>query len=83
MREQCLLEFDFADPYMVQKRNENQLALGELKKRITELDLIADDVQRQTELVIGLLAGKAVALTSIELLPSKTPKIPCQSRTFQ
>lgn len=65
MREQCLLEFDFADPYMVQKRNENQLALGELKKRITELDLIADDVQRQTELVIGLLAGKGFSRASI------------------
>lgn len=57
-----MLEFDFADPYMVQKRNENQLALGELKKRITELDSIADDVQRQTELVIGLLAGEKLSI---------------------
>ena len=34
MREHCLLEFDFHDPYLRQKRLENQMAITLLSDRL-------------------------------------------------
>lgn len=56
MREQCLNEFDFPDPYLQQKRTENENALRLLAKRLEALDLMSWE-ERQEALVIGLLAG--------------------------
>ncbi|XP_067145341.1 4'-phosphopantetheine phosphatase [Centruroides vittatus] len=56
MREQCLNEFDFPDPYLQQKRIENENALRLLAKRLEALDIMSWE-ERQEALVIGLLAG--------------------------
>lgn len=56
MREQCLLEFDFPDPYFQQKRVENEAALRLLQERLTQLDALGWR-ERQGALVEGLLAG--------------------------
>ena len=37
MREHCLSEFNFHDPYMKQKQMENDHALGLLQERLTFL----------------------------------------------
>lgn len=56
MREHCLNEFDFPDPYFQQKRLENEVALGRLRERLDQLDSL-DWRKRQEALVEGLLAG--------------------------
>jgi len=56
MREHCLSEFKFHDPYMKQKQVENMHALELLQDRLTALaDLPFDQLQEQ--LALGLLAG--------------------------
>lgn len=56
MREHCLLEFDFPDPYFQQKRLENEAALRLLPSRLSQLDAMGWR-ERQEALVTGLLAG--------------------------
>lgn len=56
MREHCLIEFDFPDPYFQQKRLENEAALGRLRERLDQLDSLGWR-ERQEALVEGLLAG--------------------------
>ncbi|XP_035206031.1 4'-phosphopantetheine phosphatase-like [Stegodyphus dumicola] len=56
MREHCLNEFDFPDPYLQQKRLENEQALKLLKGRIDTLNAM-NWSERQEALVVGLLAG--------------------------
>ncbi|KAG8193734.1 hypothetical protein JTE90_005032 [Oedothorax gibbosus] len=56
MREHCLNEFDFPDPYLQQKRLENELALKMLKSRMDDLNAM-DWEEKQIALVAGLLAG--------------------------
>ncbi|XP_050435430.1 4'-phosphopantetheine phosphatase isoform X2 [Adelges cooleyi] len=52
----CLKEFDFPDPYLTQKRTENEEALSCLQERLTELDTL-NVKNRQVELIMGVLAG--------------------------
>lgn len=56
MREHCLTEFDFPDPYLQQKRMENELALKLLKSRIDSINSLPWE-EKQSALVTGLLAG--------------------------
>lgn len=56
MREHCLLEFEFPDPYFQQKRLENEAALRLLPSRLSQLDAL-EWRERQEALVTGLLAG--------------------------
>lgn len=56
MREHCLLEFDFPDPYFQQKRLENEAALRLLPARLSHLDALSWR-ERQEALITGLLAG--------------------------
>lgn len=56
MREHCLLEFDFPDPYFQQKRLENEAALRLVAGRLSQLDALGWR-ERQEALVTGLLAG--------------------------
>ena len=56
MREHCLSEFNFHDPYMRQKQVENDHALGLLQERLSALkDLDFESLHEQ--LALGLLAG--------------------------
>ncbi|XP_043285272.1 4'-phosphopantetheine phosphatase [Venturia canescens] len=54
--EHCMKEFDFPDPYLQQKKQENEEALQHLKDRIIFLDSLqgADKIKA---LVMGVLAG--------------------------
>lgn len=56
MREHCLIEFDFPDPYLQQKKMENEYALKLLKDHLEMLDKLEYD-GRQEALVRGFLAG--------------------------
>ncbi|GFY65981.1 4'-phosphopantetheine phosphatase [Trichonephila inaurata madagascariensis] len=56
MREHCLTEFDFPDPYLQQKRLENELALKMLKSRLDSLNTLPWE-EKQIAVVEGLLAG--------------------------
>lgn len=56
MREHCMMEFDFPDPYLQQKHFENEEALKHLEQRLHTLDALAWR-ERQEALVVGLLAG--------------------------
>jgi len=56
MREHCLKEFDFHDPYLRQKQFENKTALAILPSRLQELQEM-DWQSRQVELALGFLAG--------------------------
>ncbi|XP_022246842.1 pantothenate kinase 4-like isoform X1 [Limulus polyphemus] len=56
MREHCLNEFNFPDPYLQQKRMENEQALKVLSQKLKELDEMTWE-KRQEALVVGLLAG--------------------------
>ena len=56
MREHCLCEFNFHDPYLKQKQMENDHALGLLEERLASLkDLKMEALHEQ--LARGLLAG--------------------------
>ena len=51
MREHCLSEFNFHDPYMKQKQDENKHALELLQDRLTALaDLPFDQLHEQLAL---------------------------------
>lgn len=54
--EHCMKEFDFPDPYLLQKQMENDKALSLLEKRLQHLDNL-DWFSRQEYLVTSLLAG--------------------------
>eukprot|EP00088_Acartia_fossae_P030687 TRINITY_DN3168_c0_g1_i2.p1 TRINITY_DN3168_c0_g1~~TRINITY_DN3168_c0_g1_i2.p1 ORF type:complete len:628 (-),score=114.81 TRINITY_DN3168_c0_g1_i2:357-2132(-) len=56
MREHCLKEFDFHDPYLRQKQLENKTALALLPDRLQELATMDWDL-KQVELALGFLAG--------------------------
>ncbi len=56
LREQCLIEFDFPDPYLRQKRMENEQALSLLPERMGELGKMEWE-ERQRQLAVGMLAG--------------------------
>ena len=56
MREHCLVEFNFHDPYMKQKQMENQEALALLQDRLTSLENLPFD-ELHEQLALGLLAG--------------------------
>ncbi len=50
------MEFDFHDPYMRQKRYENEQALSLLPARLAALAAL-DWGERQKQLAVGVLAG--------------------------
>ncbi|XP_012284879.1 pantothenate kinase 4 isoform X2 [Orussus abietinus] len=54
--EHCMKEFDFPDPYLHQKKLENDKALMYLQDRITALDRL-EGAEKIKELVLGVLAG--------------------------
>lgn len=56
MREHCLVEFNFHDPYLRQKQMENDHALGLLQDRLTSLQNLSFD-ELHDQLALGLLAG--------------------------
>ncbi len=56
LREHCLLEFDFHDPYMRQKQFENDQALSLLPARLSALSALPWE-ERQKQLAVGVLAG--------------------------
>ena len=56
MREHCLIEFNFHDPYMKQKQMENQEALALLQDRLASLENLPFD-ELHEQLALGVLAG--------------------------
>uniref|UniRef100_T1INC0 4'-phosphopantetheine phosphatase n=1 Tax=Strigamia maritima TaxID=126957 RepID=T1INC0_STRMM len=56
MREHCLNEFDFPDPYFQQKQFENESALRSLSARLAYLDSLPWG-EKQEALITGVLAG--------------------------
>ncbi|XP_043466840.1 4'-phosphopantetheine phosphatase [Leptopilina heterotoma] len=54
--EHCMKEFDFPDPYLHQKKKENDEALMFLKSRITTLDKLEDE-EKIKALILGVLGG--------------------------
>ncbi|XP_014245904.1 pantothenate kinase 4 isoform X2 [Cimex lectularius] len=52
----CMKEFDFPDPYLLVKQNENEAALAQLQDRLQHLDKLPLK-ELEHELVLGLLAG--------------------------
>lgn len=57
LNETLLRRYGFTDPWLRQKRLENASAVARLKQRLQELDALADEDTRWTELVRGVLAG--------------------------
>ncbi|XP_073826676.1 4'-phosphopantetheine phosphatase [Musca autumnalis] len=62
--------YGFPDPWLEQKKSENEVALGLFAERIHEIDSITDSRKRWIELVKGVLAGNmfdwgAAAVTNI------------------
>lgn len=56
MREHCLNEFDFPDPYLQQKQIENERALKLLPSRLCQLDRMPWE-EKQAAIITGVLAG--------------------------
>jgi len=54
--EHLLKEFDFPDPYLLQKTQENEAALSLLPARLEHLDQM-EEIIRHEELVKAILAG--------------------------
>ncbi|KAK9306575.1 hypothetical protein QLX08_002771 [Tetragonisca angustula] len=54
--EHCMKEFDFPDPYLHQKKKENEEALTYLKSRITTLDKL-EGAEKIKALILGVLSG--------------------------
>ncbi|KAK7602808.1 hypothetical protein V9T40_006782 [Parthenolecanium corni] len=54
--EHYLREFDFPDPFLLQRQQENEFALMSLKERLDELDAM-DTKERHKDLIISFLAG--------------------------
>jgi len=57
MREDLLNELGFPDPYINQKKRENEFFLGHLAERFDEIDKISDSQSRWEEVIKGVLAG--------------------------
>ena len=56
MREHCLSEFNFHDPYLKQKQVENEHALNLLHDRLSSLESLGFEALHE-QLALGLLAG--------------------------
>ena len=56
VREHCLTEFDFQDPYLKQKRFENDQAMALLPDLLNRLESLEWE-ERQRQLAVGFLAG--------------------------
>ena len=54
--EHCMKEFDFPDPFLHQKKKENEEALKHLKDRITVLDKLKG-AEKIKALILGVLSG--------------------------
>lgn len=54
--EHCMKEFDFPDPYLDQKKKENEEALSYLKARLDILDELEGE-EKLKALIMGVLAG--------------------------
>ncbi|KAG6801295.1 pantothenate kinase 4 [Apis mellifera caucasica] len=54
--EHCMKEFDFPDPYLFQKKKENEEALKYLKSRIITIDKL-EEVEKIKALILGVLSG--------------------------
>ncbi|XP_012149721.2 4'-phosphopantetheine phosphatase [Megachile rotundata] len=54
--EHCMKEFDFPDPYLHQKKQENEEALKHLKQRITLIDNLEGE-EKIKALILGVLSG--------------------------
>ncbi|CAB3381568.1 Hypothetical predicted protein [Cloeon dipterum] len=54
--EHLLKEFDFPDPYLMQKKQENEIAMALLPQRLQHLDKMSE-INRRTELIRAILAG--------------------------
>ncbi|XP_015524756.1 4'-phosphopantetheine phosphatase isoform X1 [Neodiprion virginianus] len=54
--EHCMKEFDFPDPYLHQKKNENEQALQHLQERITAIDQLEGSAKVEA-LIMGVLSG--------------------------
>ncbi|XP_014217722.1 pantothenate kinase 4 [Copidosoma floridanum] len=54
--EHCMKEFDFPDPYLHQKKRENEQAFKHLKSRLENIDNL-EGTAKLEELVRGVLAG--------------------------
>lgn len=54
--EHCMKEFDFPDPYLHQKKQENEEALTYLKDRIIVLDKL-EGPEKITALILGVISG--------------------------
>ncbi|GMR60763.1 hypothetical protein PMAYCL1PPCAC_30958 [Pristionchus mayeri] len=57
LREQIFQEHEFDDPFKLQKKMENDLAVRELPKVLAKLDAMSDVRERLAEATKGLLAG--------------------------
>lgn len=57
LNETMLRRYGFTDPWLRQKQQENAAAKARLKQRLQEIDDIANEDARWTELVRGVLAG--------------------------
>ncbi|XP_076656688.1 4'-phosphopantetheine phosphatase [Halictus rubicundus] len=54
--EHCMKEFDFPDPYLHQKKKENEEALKHLKERLAVLDKL-EGAEMTKALILGVLSG--------------------------
>ncbi|XP_076299782.1 4'-phosphopantetheine phosphatase isoform X3 [Lasioglossum baleicum] len=54
--EHCMKEFDFPDPYLHQKKKENEEALKHLKERLAVLDTL-EGAEMIKALILGVLSG--------------------------
>lgn len=72
MREQCVIDHGFTDPYLMEKREESSEALQDYESRIKLVDGIQDKTQRWEELIMGLLQGNYHSLSCSHLNALKT-----------
>ncbi|OAD56075.1 Pantothenate kinase 4 [Eufriesea mexicana] len=54
--EHCMKEFDFPDPYLHQKKKENEEALKHLKNRLMVIDKL-EETEKIKALILGVLSG--------------------------
>ncbi|XP_046754003.1 4'-phosphopantetheine phosphatase isoform X2 [Diprion similis] len=54
--EHCMKEFDFPDPYLHQKKDENEQALQHLQERISAIDQLEGSAKVEA-LIMGVLSG--------------------------
>ena len=70
VREHLLNELYFPDPYINQKRKENEYFLQNFNERLRELDTITDNRKKWEKLIEGVLVGNffdwgATAVTQV------------------